>query len=337
MALNLSVSDGSSTVGTLVNLRTTTNGLGSGSTCGTTVLTERRRNSATVKSNVTIPRTGADTIGTPTLTTVAIGGNISCNTPSNGPSSLLFVVTTARSNSIRLRVLSHLVIVLVSPSFATGLETTGDISRFLRAVSTRRGVGCPSRRIGPTRGRTPGNCEVLNMATYPANVTRACVTTRTLRGGTGRVNCSVGIRASNSNNTGGILAGGRVRRYSNVVITTSGGIRVTEFSNGGILGASISSNVGGPNRLVREIISKGIPICRDSNDRRPSSSRCSRRGRDFNHGVCGRLVGNISRVLPFIINNNILVTLKFLVSAVTKGTGINNAFNFAGPITSTIF
>lgn len=276
VTLGISLASGRRTVSGLVSLRRGTKGLTSGTTCGRTVLTERTRNSATVKRKVTIPRTGSSDMGAPNLSTVAIPGNISCNTPSSGPSSVLFVVTTPISKSLRLRVLSHLVMVLVRPRFYTTLQNTGAASRFLRVVSGGRTRGCPRRTMGPRMG--PGNCEVLTIATYPANVTRACVTTRTLRGTNRGLNCPLGTRAGNSNNTGGILAGGRVRRYSKVVVTTSGGIRVTHFSNGPIMGASISGKVGGPRRLVGEVISKGTTVCRTSRDRgRPVSSS---RGRD---------------------------------------------------------
>lgn len=326
VTLNIGITSGDRTVSGLISLRRGYKGLGSIGTCGRKVLGHRRLNAATMNVRITVPRTGDRTMGTPTLATVAIPSNISCSSPSNRPYGLLFVVTTAASNSIRLRILTELVRLLVRRSFATGLGITGAPRRFVSVVSTGRGRGFPSRP--GTRIPTGGNCEILTVATYPANVTRACVTTRSLRGTNSDLGVPVGIRAGNSNNTGGILARRRVTGYSNIVVTTSVAVGLTHFSNGPILRYTISSNVRGPRRLVGGVMGGRIPMCRRGNN------STSTPGEENN--TCNRLVGNMSRVLPFIMTNNVFVTVTFLVS-VTYNMGtrrINDTFNAMAPTTT---
>lgn len=300
---------------------------------------ERRRDAAKVNRKVTVPRKGNSYMDGPKLTTVIVGGNISFSSLSKRPMALLFLVTTPGARSgIRLRMLDGLSVVLVSRRFARTLEGTASTRRFLSVVSgTSSRETSVSRRLTSAKG-TRDSFGVLTMATYPANVTRACVTTRKVRGTTGTTSYFMGVRAEKDNKTGGILASRRVTSTSYVVITTSARIPVSHFSKGGMVVYRISSKVDGTSRLITRTGSKGIPIFRKGG---PTTTSSSAKGGDNNikRRVCVRLVGNISRVLPLIINNNVLVTVTFLVSKVymslgTLPTSRETGFNVVAPMTT---
>lgn len=256
--------------------------VGSRRTCGGSVVGHRRRNSAKVNSNVTVPRTRGRTIGRPTMVFTGDRTNISCSSLSKRPTRLFFVVTTPRNNSgARLRTLTTLSRMLVGPSIADTLGSTS-APRGIRTVFTstitegRTRGGTRRRTRGRTSGtRTNGHPCVITIATYPGNVTRACVTRRGLGGTTRGLNISVGIRAGNSRNIGRLLSSSRVTHTGNIIVTTSGGITVTHFGNGRLVSGPMADTVGGPRRLVRAVLSNGTPTCGTRTNRRRSSSTSS--------------------------------------------------------------
>lgn len=329
--LGNSTTKGRSILGGVISLVTGDKGVHSIRACHGKIFTERRRKAAKVKRKVTVPRYGSSTIGTPKLTTVMMGSNMRFSTLSKTPIGLLFLVTTPGARSgMRLRILDGLSMLLVSRGFAGKLGGTGAMSRFLGIVSSTRDTGSRSR--GRSRAKT--GCGMLTMAKYPAKVTRACVTTRDLRGRTTRVKVAVGMRAENSNKTGRILASRRVTKTATVVITTSAGIPVSHFSKGGIVKYGITSNVGGTRRLLGHTITKSTPICRTT---RNDEGRRGTRNNSATRVVCARLVDKMSRVLPFIVNNNVVATVTFLVSALVNcNTANKSTFNSYAPL-STFF
>lgn len=218
---------------------------------------------------------------------------------------ILLTVPPGRTNAARVRLLATLAAHLTSSRVQTHVRSTAAPSRLLSTLSSGK-----SARPSTSFSGTPA---VIYMATYPTNVTRACVTTRCLRGTKHGLNMGICIRGRNTGNVRKHLATSRLGDTATYVFTTRITVgRDRHFGNVPTLSIHITRPVHRTRTLVRRTLALG------HDSRAHAMRRSARPIGDIGARLGRTLLDKVSFTMPLVITKNAILTITMLLSRVFK-------------------
>ncbi len=310
------------------------------------ILAREAQTSTAIEMGIAVPHAKSDCVKAPSLAACTLTQGVDYGAMDGQPSDLFFMIAAPMDGDLHLEILSHLMVLLMDPSFTAELRGAADAAAFMAVIDRYETAkfGAPeepetAQEAAPAAAAKSGP-RIVAITACPTGIAHTYMAAEALEKKGKELGIAVKVETQGSGGAKNVLTAEEIANCDGVIIAADKEVELSRFDGKPVLRVPVSEGIHKPEELIHE--APQAPIYHHTGEKTESVTNES-----FGRKLYKQLMNGVSHMLPFVIGGGILMALAFLlddpsidyanfgmntpVAAWLKSMG-NVAFNFMLPI-----
>ena len=275
------------------------------------ILARERQSSTAIEAGIAVPHAKSPAVARPSLAAATLEKGVDYGAMDGQPSDLFFMIAAPLDGDVHLEILSHLMVLLMDPSFVADLRGAQDADAFLAVIDryerAKYGAPEPSESQPAEEGKT--GFRVLAVTACPTGIAHTYMAAEALEKAGRQLGIPLKAETNGSGGAKNVLTAQEIAEADGIIIAADKNVDTARFSGKRVLFTPVSDGIHKPEELIRRIASGNAPVYEYAGKAQPGEMGANE---SLGRQVYKHLMNGVSHMLPFVIGGGILIALAFL-------------------------
>lgn len=312
--LNASVSDREQVIDLLVNLQEKGGCLADRERYKKDILVRELQSSTAIEQGIAVPHAKSEAVRFPSLAACTLQNGVDYGAMDDKPSDLFFMIAAPQDGQLHLEILSHLMVLLMDPSFTKKLREVADAKEFLKWMEQFEQQKFPDDLVQntsfPENTNHTKSPRILAVTACPTGIAHTYMAAEALEQAARKLNVPVKVETQGAGGAKNLLTNQEIADCDAIIIAADKNVDLSRFKGKPLLRVPVSDGIHRPEELIKTAAQ--APVWQGQNESAQSTTGQAQ-GETAARAFYKQLMNGVSHMLPFVIGGGILIALAFLL------------------------
>ncbi len=274
------------------------------------ILAREAQGSTAIEAGIAVPHAKSDCVTAPGLAACTLDKGVDYGAMDGQPSDLFFMIAAPSDGDVHLEILSHLMVLLMDPSFSEKLRNAQDEKEFLDVIdryeTQKFGESVEKTEKSENKEESAKTPAVLAVTACPTGIAHTYMAAEALEKKGEELGILVKAETQGSGGAKNILTSEEIANCDGIIIAADKEVDLSRFDGKHVLCVPVSDGIRRPEELIRQ--AANAPVYHHTGEKQVQEGKES-----FGRKIYKQLMNGVSHMLPFVIGGGILIAIAFLL------------------------